>query len=116
MQTFFPLLLISLFVAFPFHTSYSDQTLSMQAPVTANLDADSQLLEIGRASRIRSVNPSPISMKVVSYNIRWLSGEDLHKLAQLFKDDAEIGGASILGLQEVDRNKQRTGNTNTAKA
>jgi endonuclease/exonuclease/phosphatase family metal-dependent hydrolase len=115
-QEFFLLSLISLIIAFPFHTSYSDQTYSMEAPVTANLDEDSQLLEIGRASRIRSVTPSPISVKVVSYNIRWRSGEDLRKLAQLFKDDSEIGGASILGLQEVDRDKQRTGNTNTAKA
>jgi len=52
--------------------------------------------------------------KIVSYNIRWRSGDDLHELAQLLKADPEIGGAAIVGLQEVDRNKKRSGNRNNA--
>lgn len=39
----------------------------------------------------------------------------MRRLVRLLRDDAEIGGAAILGLQEVDRNKKRTGNTNTAR-
>ncbi|HAF22902.1 MAG TPA: hypothetical protein DCK93_08300 [Blastocatellia bacterium] len=76
---------------------------------------ESQLLEIGRASRLRPVAQSPADLKVVSYNIRWRSGDDLKKLGRLLKDDAEVGGASILGLQEVDRHKERSGKTNTAR-
>jgi endonuclease/exonuclease/phosphatase family metal-dependent hydrolase len=52
---------------------------------------------------------------VVSNNIRWRGGEDLTTLIELFKHDKEIGGATILGLQEVDRNKKRTGYVNTAR-
>jgi endonuclease/exonuclease/phosphatase family metal-dependent hydrolase len=73
------------------------------------------LLEIGHATNVRSTPNSSGEFKVVSYNIRWRSGEELRKLAQSLKDDPEIGGASILGLQEVDRNRTRTGNTNTAR-
>ena len=36
-------------------------------------------------------------------------------MIKLLKDDPEIGGASILALQEVDRRKKRSGNNNTAK-
>jgi endonuclease/exonuclease/phosphatase family metal-dependent hydrolase len=76
---------------------------------------EAQLLETGRASKLRPAAQSPSEIKVVSYNIRWRGGEELGKIAELLKDDAEIGGAAILGLQEVDRNKKRTGNKNTAK-
>jgi endonuclease/exonuclease/phosphatase family metal-dependent hydrolase len=78
--------------------------------------SDSHLLEIGHAAKIQAGPPSPSEIKVVSYNIRWRGGEDLRQLAQLLKHDAEIGGAAILGLQEVDRNRKRTGNKNTVKA
>lgn len=54
-------------------------------------------------------------IKIVSYNIRWRGGNDLKKLIEVFKHDKEIGGAQILGLQEVDRNRKRTGNQNTVK-
>jgi endonuclease/exonuclease/phosphatase family metal-dependent hydrolase len=53
--------------------------------------------------------------KVVSYNIRFRAGEDLKKLAELLRNDPEIGEAVVLGLQEVDRNKKRTGNQNTVR-
>jgi endonuclease/exonuclease/phosphatase family metal-dependent hydrolase len=64
---------------------------------------------------MRTVANSPADVKIVSYNIRWRGGEELRRLARVLKDDAEIGGAAILGLQEVDRNKQRSGNKNTAR-
>ena len=34
---------------------------------------------------------------------------------ELLKHDQEIGGAAIIGLQEVDRNKKRTEHKNTVK-
>ncbi|MDQ6653999.1 MAG: hypothetical protein M3Y84_14820 [Acidobacteriota bacterium] len=116
MQKLF-LLILTVGLALPFSTdpSQSGQTRPIEAPVNTPPDSDSQLLEIGHASKIRSVAQSPGNIKVVSYNIRWRSGEDLRKLAQLLKNDSEIGGASIIGLQEVDRHKARTGNQNTVK-
>jgi endonuclease/exonuclease/phosphatase family metal-dependent hydrolase len=91
------------------------QSSKHQVQSTPQGNSKSPLLEVGVASKLRSVNDSPAEVKVVSYNIRWRGGDDLRRLAQLMKDDAEIGGAAILGLQEVDRNKKRTGNTNTVK-
>jgi endonuclease/exonuclease/phosphatase family metal-dependent hydrolase len=73
-----------------------------------------ELLESGQATTLRTVATSP-DLKVVSYNIRWRSGDDLQQLIKLFREDPEIGSASIIGLQEVDRKKKRSKNTNTAK-
>ena len=77
--------------------------------------ADDQLLEVGRAATIRKYAPATNELKIVSYNIRWRGGDELKQLAKLLHDDKEIGGASILCLQEVDRKKKRTGNSNTAR-
>jgi endonuclease/exonuclease/phosphatase family metal-dependent hydrolase len=76
---------------------------------------DAGLLETGAASKTHSPNPAPDSIKIVSYNIRWRGGDDLRRLIELLKSDPEIGRASVIGLQEVDRNKKRTGNVNTAR-
>lgn len=93
----------------------SEANIAPNAASRSNL-WDSHLLEIGHAAKIRAGTESPSDIKVVSYNIRWRGGEELRQLAQLLKHDAEIGGAAILGLQEVDRNRKRTGNKNTARA
>jgi endonuclease/exonuclease/phosphatase family metal-dependent hydrolase len=92
--------------------------IALQLTSLANAldDQESALLETGKAMKLRDVAASPASIKIVSYNIRWRGGEDLRQLIELFKSDKEIGGASILGLQEVDRNKKRTANQNTARA
>lgn len=58
---------------------------------------------------------APQRLKVVSYNIRWRSGDELQEIITLFKSDKEIGGAGIIGLQEVDRKRRRSGHTNTAR-
>lgn len=80
------------------------------------LDDKSDLLEIGSAPKLQpSAAVVPAEIKIVSYNMRWRGGEDLRKLIELLRGDAEIGGAAIIGLQEVDRNKKRTGNVNTAR-
>ena len=76
---------------------------------------DVPLLESGRATTLRKPAPTPAELKVLSYNIRWRSGEDLKDMIKLLKDDPEVGGAAILALQEVDRRKKRSGNKNTAK-
>ncbi|HYY56855.1 MAG TPA: endonuclease/exonuclease/phosphatase family protein [Pyrinomonadaceae bacterium] len=75
-----------------------------------------ELLETGSPARTRTLaSNAPARIKIVSYNIRWRGGEDLRRLIELLRGDAEIGGAAVIGLQEVDRNKKRTGNTNTAR-
>jgi endonuclease/exonuclease/phosphatase family metal-dependent hydrolase len=73
------------------------------------------LLESGKAVNVRQQNSSPAEIKILSYNIRWRSGDDLKTLIKLFQTDPEIGNAKILALQEVDRRKKRSGNNNTAK-
>ena len=76
---------------------------------------EAELLETGRAAKIADAPSAPKSLKIVSYNMRWRGGKDLEKLTRLLRDDAEIGGASVIALQEVDRNKKRTGNLNTTR-
>lgn len=71
--------------------------------------------ETGSASKVRARASSPEEVKVVSYNIRWRSGEELRRIIGLLETDAALGQALLIGLQEVDRNKRRTGNTNTAR-
>ena len=73
------------------------------------------LLESGKATKLRHQTPSTHEIKVVSYNIRWRSGDELKTIIKLLQHDPEVGGAAILGLQEVDRSKKRSGNSNTAK-
>lgn len=73
------------------------------------------LLEVGGESAAGSAAAAPAELRVVSYNIRYRAGDDLRQLARLLKEDPEIGGAHVIGLQEVDRNKRRTGNVNTAR-
>jgi len=77
-------------------------------------DDDATLLEVGHAANTAPSKNVPV-LKIISYNIRWRSGDQLQEIIQLFKTDTEIGGGAIIGLQEVDRNKKRTANANTAK-
>jgi len=76
---------------------------------------ETSLLEVGQEQKLRQGQVAIDQIRIISYNIRWRSGEDLKKLVELFRNDAEIGNAGIMGLQEVDRNKRRSRNTNTAK-
>ncbi|MBD0371130.1 MAG: endonuclease/exonuclease/phosphatase family protein [Pyrinomonadaceae bacterium] len=73
------------------------------------------LLETGQGARLQTPAPAPSEIKIVSYNMRWRSGEDLRGIINLLKTDPEIGSAAIIGLQEADRNKKRSGFTNTAR-
>jgi endonuclease/exonuclease/phosphatase family metal-dependent hydrolase len=76
---------------------------------------DSLLLESGQGATVKSIATEPSEFKVVSYNIRWRSGDELKKLVRLLREDPEIGSAAIIGLQEVDRKKKRTRNSHVAK-
>src|SRR5689334_25153899 len=76
---------------------------------------DGPLLESGQATTLRKQTSTPAEIKVISYNIRWRSGDDLKTLIKFLQEDPEIGSASILALQEVDRHKKRTGHNNTVK-
>jgi len=80
-----------------------------------NIVKQNSLLEIGRPVRQAAFPQSSSELKIISYNIRWRGGEELRSLIELFRHDEEIGGAGILGLQEVDRNKKRTQQTNTVR-
>ena len=77
--------------------------------------SDSLLFEAGKAATLKTATTAPAEVKIVSYNIRWRSGDDLKKLNKLLQEDPEIGNAAIIALQEVDRRKKRTGHSNVAK-
>jgi len=86
-------------------------------PARAQEPGGDQLLETGRPAAAVSRHAGEASgLKIVSYNIRWRGGDDLKRLIELLRADPEIGGAAIVGLQEVDRDRERTKNVNTARA
>lgn len=76
---------------------------------------DAHLLEVGSANKPVEPALPPTEIKIVSYNMRWRGGDDLRALIEALRNDAEIGGASVIGLQEADRHRKRSGNVNTAK-
>jgi endonuclease/exonuclease/phosphatase family metal-dependent hydrolase len=89
--------------------------LSAGPATTLATDAGA-LLETGCAAKQQpQAGQPPFPLRIVSYNIRWRGGDDLRRLIELFRSDAEIGRAAVIGLQEVDRNKKRTGNVNTVR-
>ena len=72
------------------------------------------LLESGAAQRLVEI-PAAKEIKIFSYNIRWRSGKELEQIIEWLKERRGSAPA-IVGLQEVDRNKLRSGNANNAKA
>lgn len=79
------------------------------------IDSDAALVESGGAIKVDLKRVVPVEVKIVSYNMRWRGGDELNALIKLLREDREIGGATVIGLQEVDRNKKRTANINTAR-
>jgi endonuclease/exonuclease/phosphatase family metal-dependent hydrolase len=77
--------------------------------------SNESLFEVGQAETLRTPLTDLAAEKVISFNIRFRSGDDLKELVRIFREDKELGNATIIGLQEVDRNKKRSGNANTAK-
>jgi endonuclease/exonuclease/phosphatase family metal-dependent hydrolase len=74
-----------------------------------------QLLETGGAAKPQPTITLPTEIKIVSYNMRWRGGKELDAITKLLRDDSAIGGADIVGLQEVDRNRKRSGNVDAAR-
>ena len=104
----FPLLLIQKSAA-PKGTSGQVQTKETKS------DNDAHLLESGEPRSKRGAIPPNTEIRVISYNIRFRSGDKLKEIIENFRKDEELGKPTILALQEVDRNKKRSGKTNTAK-
>jgi len=76
-----------------------------------------RLLEVGAPAGggDAGVQVAPAEIKIVSYNIRWRGGDDLKRLIETLRADKEIGGAHVIGLQEVDRDRRRSGGVNAAR-
>src|SRR5262249_48355849 len=72
------------------------------------------LLESGAAQQIAQTKAGD-EIKLVSYNIRWRSGKELEQIISWLKD-RRASAPMIICLQEVDRAKSRSGNSNHAKA
>ncbi|HEY5442987.1 MAG TPA: endonuclease/exonuclease/phosphatase family protein, partial [Pyrinomonadaceae bacterium] len=112
-MTFVLLLLVLFLQLLPL--LFTQQPKSGKSQTVAVQVADEMsLLESGHATKLRAA-PRNSELKIVSYNIRWRSGDDLKELIRLLREDVEIGSPSVVALQEVDRQKKRSGKTNTAK-
>jgi len=111
--------LVFIFQVFPFLLVQKSNVPPKQPQNIAADDthavADPTLLEAGQATTLNPAKPGNGEARLISYNIRWRSGKELKEIIQLFRSDKELGNPTILGLQEVDRNKKRSGNANTAK-
>jgi endonuclease/exonuclease/phosphatase family metal-dependent hydrolase len=114
------LVIVVLILIVPFIPLLSVQQTSQsrsEAQKTSSKEAhddNSSLFESGQAGKLRTP-PTGAELRIVSYNMRWRGGEDLKKIIKLLREDAEIGNPAIVALQEVDRQKERSGKTNTAK-
>lgn len=76
---------------------------------------DERLVESGKADKI-PVSPVSNQLKIVSYNIRWRSGEELQRIIHWLNDSNGTVKPAVVALQEVDRAKKRSGNANHARA
>lgn len=88
--------------------------ISMAMGQKPSRDANDQLLELGSAAKLYHPATAPTEIKIISYNIRWRSRKELQQIIDWLKDKDEL--PAIIGLQEVDRAKQRSGNANNARA
>lgn len=86
---------------------------STLAAAQAHGAIEAHLLESGKAKTLADP-PRANELKIVSYNIRWRSGKELQQIIRWLKD-AGSQRPAIIGLQEVDRARERSGNANHAK-
>ena len=77
-----------------------------------DLPAAKPLFEQGQAAKLNHAPAAPTEIAVVSYNIRWRTGDELERIATWLKSKQAL----IVALQEVDRSKERTGKINNARA
>jgi len=73
---------------------------------------DSLLLETGTPKELLKPSEASRDIPVVTYNIRWRTGDELTKIADWLKGKHP----TLIALQEVDRAKDRTKKTNNARA
>ena len=83
------------------------------APTDAQSAGD-RLVESGKANKVVDP-PDSDQIKIVSYNIRWRSGEELQQIIHWLKGPTGSPQPAIIGLQEVDRAKKRSGNANNGE-
>ncbi|MCA1816729.1 MAG: endonuclease/exonuclease/phosphatase family protein [Acidobacteria bacterium] len=75
-----------------------------------------RLFESGGFAKEPAANAAtPVEIKIVSYNMRWRGGKELDAITKLLRDDTHLGGADVVGLQEADRNRKRSGSVNAAR-
>jgi endonuclease/exonuclease/phosphatase family metal-dependent hydrolase len=87
---------------------------TLVAAQSNNGNATPLLIESGKAEKLFTP-PAAGELKIVSYNIRWRSGGELQQISRWLKE-AAAAHPTIIGLQEVDRAKKRSGQVNHAKA
>ena len=87
-------------------------TLAAAQTNGANGASEAHLLESGKAQTLAGP-PRANELKIVSYNIRWRSGKELQQIIRWLKDAGSVRPA-IIGLQEVDRARERSGSANHA--
>ena len=73
--------------------------------------SNQELLETGAAAKISKPDVDPKEISIVTYNIRWRTGDELKKIADWLK----ARQPSVIALQEVDRSRERTNKTNSAR-
>lgn len=73
---------------------------------------DSRLLETGTPDQLQKPDESSKELAIITYNIRWRTGDELTKIADWLKRKRP----ALIALQEVDRAKERTKKTNNARA
>jgi endonuclease/exonuclease/phosphatase family metal-dependent hydrolase len=73
---------------------------------------ESQLLETGAAAKISKPAAEAKEISIITYNIRWRTGDELMKIADWLRGKQP----SVIALQEVDRSKKRTNKANNARA
>lgn len=112
-------LLVAQCVLVPFSACAQKRERARRA--VAEVGEDGRLLEVGRAAKLNAPAAAVAAagvqreLKIVSYNMRWRGGEELRAIIRSLREDAEIGGAGLIGLQEVDRGRKRSGEINTAR-
>jgi endonuclease/exonuclease/phosphatase family metal-dependent hydrolase len=94
----------------PLNMGHSESTVAQ-----SNARDEGRLLESGKSDKL--VEPvASDQIRIVSYNIRWRSGEELQQIVHWLRESYLSNQPTIIGLQEVDRAKKRSGNINHAKA
>ena len=73
---------------------------------------DDGLLETGQSKKPEKPVMVSKDLPIVTYNIRWRTGDELKQISKWIKDKRPL----VIALQEVDRSKQRTDKTNNARA